>query len=382
LENENRINLLFLLPNFDTGGSEKLVVDLAENLDRRRFNPVICAFFGGIYEERIKRKNIPFYEIHDGRRQKKHQIVATLNRIVQEQRIDLVNSHHTMTLLQGLPSFKLFNRIPVIHTEHTKLSYDEVILEKYIRMERFFLKFVDVALGISQGVCAYYRNELRVSDKKIVKILNGIDINKFRFSDRDSIREGKRKELGLDAGIVAIGLCANFRKQKNHPLLLKAVKNLKERSLEFKVILCGVGPEEENVRALARDLAVEDKVMFLGPRLDIPELMQAFDIYCLPSFFEGLPFSLMEAAAAGLPAVATNVDGNNEVVIHERTGLLVESDHEEALTNALARMIQEASLRERMRQEAIHAAETFSFQTMMKQYDALFTKWARKRAAR
>jgi len=376
MKKEEKINILFLLPNFDTGGSEKLVVDLAEHLDPQMFHPVVCAFFSGVYEARMKEKNIPFYEIHGGgHRRSKWQIVAELNKILRQEKIDIVNSHHTMTLLQGLPSFKLFNRIRVIHTEHTKLSYDELVTPAYMRLESVFLKFVDVALGISQGVCDYFRKELKVDDKKIVKILNGIAVERFQLSNRIEIRQRKRKELGLNDDEIAIGLCANFRKQKNHPLLVRAARNLKQRKIKFKVCLCGIGPEEESIRKLVQDLNLEQEVLFLGARLDIPELLQAFDIYCLPSFFEGLPFSLMEAAAAGLPAVATNVDGNNEVVVHEQTGLLVENNNEEMLSKALERLIKDGELRARMHQESLKVAERFSFQTMIREYEDLFRKW-------
>src|ERR1051326_1284752 len=149
MPNEDKINILFLLPNFDTGGSEKLVMDLVQHLDKDRFQPVIAAFFSGVYEKKVKELNIPFYKIHEPhRRRAKGEIVVLLNKIIRDNKIDIVNCHHTMTLLQGLPSFKLFNRIRVVHTEHTRLDYDPAVTPRDIWLERIFLKFADVALGI------------------------------------------------------------------------------------------------------------------------------------------------------------------------------------------------------------------------------------------
>ena len=378
LNANDKVSILFVLPNFDTGGSEKLVMDLVQHLNKDIFNPAICAFFSGVYEQKAKDCDIPFYKIHErDRRSSKKEIVQKLNHIIREREIQVVNSHHTMTLMQGLPSFKFFNKVRVIHTEHTRLDYDPGVRPKDIALERFFLKFVDVALGISQGVCDYFQNELRVSPKKIEKILNGVDVQRFQFSNREEIRRAKRKEFNIADDTVVIGLCGNLRKQKNHALLIEAAAKLKQKKLKFCVLCAGTSVEEE-VQALhqkVKDMQVQDCVHFIGARMDVPELMQAFDIYCLPSFFEGLPFSLMEAMAAGLPAVATRVEGNREVVQDGKTGFLTTNDNVEELTQALEKLIVDQKMRHQMGEAALVAVEELSFERMMQQYEKLFTRW-------
>ena len=120
---KEKINVLFVLPNFDTGGSEKLVVDLAGHLNRKQFAPVVCVFFSGVYGQKMKELGIPFYVVHEGGRIKnKLEIVKFLNAIVRKHKINVVNTDHTSALLQGLLSFKLFNRTKLIHTEHSRLN--------------------------------------------------------------------------------------------------------------------------------------------------------------------------------------------------------------------------------------------------------------------
>lgn len=394
-----KINILFVLPNFDTGGSEKLVVDLVMNLDKTKFCPVVCVFFSGVYEKKMNESGIPFYAVHEGGKIKsKVAIVKFLNRIVRKHSIDVVNTHHSSTLLQGLLSFKLFNRIKLIHTEHTRLDYDPHITPSVLKIQKVFMKFVDVALGISQGVCDYMKEEFCVPERKIVKILNGIDIDKFKRAENGERRTEKRKELGIGQEDVVIGTFANFRKQKNHACLIRAFALIKEKienreeSIEkpVKVLFAGSGPELENIQKLCKELGIEFfdcfgqeassiiyppfSILFAGSRSDIPELMNAIDIYCLPSHFEGLPFSLIEAFAAGKKVVATDVDGNREVIEEMGEGVLVESDNTEELAEVLLKNIEDRAEKVERQKKPF----PFSFQIMVKKYEELFLRYGNK----
>lgn len=373
---EKKTNILFVLPNFDTGGSEKLVFDIIKHIDKSKFNPVLCVFFSGAYEEEFLKLNIPFYIVHpEGKRRSKIQRVRFLNKIIRDHKIQVVNTHHTSSLLQGLLSYKFFNRSKLIHAEHTRLNFDPNVTLPILFIQKIFMKFVDVALGISQGVCDCFENDLKVKKEKIHKILNGVDIDKFQFGreEEKKLRGEYRNKLGINEHNIVIGMCANFRKQKNHPVLIKACDLLiKQGTMDFKVVLCGTGPEQEDVQAVVKEKKLENRILFLGARLDIPELMNCFDIYCLPSFFEGLPFSILEAMAAGLPVVATDVEGNSEVVKHEETGLLVESDNSDELAEALKRLIQDEDFRKKCADSATRNIQDFSFDNMMKCYENLF----------
>ena len=139
---------------------------------------------------KMKESGIPFYVVHEGGRIKsKMGIIKYLNDIVRKHKINVVNTHHPSALLQGLLSFKLFNQTKLIHTEHTRLDNHSSITPRVLTIQRLFLKFVDPALGISQGVCDYMHDELGVPQKKIIKILNGVDIAKFSFTQEEAKRK-------------------------------------------------------------------------------------------------------------------------------------------------------------------------------------------------
>lgn len=379
---KEKINVLFVLPNFDTGGSEKLVVDLAGHLDRKQFAPVVCVFFSGVYGQKMKELGIPFYVVHEGGKIKnKLEIVKFLNAVVRKHKINVVNTHHPSALLQGLLSFKLFNRTKLIHTEHSRLNNFAHITPVVLAIQRLCLQFVDRVLGISQGVCDYMQDELGVPGKKIIKILNGVDIAKFSFTQEEANRKRAeyRKDLKISNDEIVIGLFANLRKEKNHALLIKAIKILKDRGMDHvKLVFAGDGDQRQNIDRLIDDMGLASCIRLLGMRQDIPELMNMIDIYCLPSIFEGLPFSLIEAMAAGLPCLATNVEGSCEIVRNLQNGMLVESNNPEELANALQKLSIDKALRETLGCQASLDVRELSFENMIKKYEELFLTYGNR----
>ncbi|MDZ7697266.1 MAG: glycosyltransferase [Deltaproteobacteria bacterium] len=146
----------------------------------------------------------------------------------------------------------------------------------------------------------------------MVSIPNGVDIDLFQAPvDRNEVRA----EFGISPDAMVIGTVANFREVKNHVCLLKALDILSKSHPELRVLLVGRGfPDdsensEPGIRRLINELGIEDRVIFAGYRGDIPRILRAFDIFCLPSLSEGLPVSILEAMAAHVPVVGSDVRG-------------------------------------------------------------------------
>ncbi|MEK6758807.1 MAG: glycosyltransferase [Deltaproteobacteria bacterium] len=370
-----RINILFMLPNFDTGGSEKLVIDIIRSLDKARFAPVLVVFFTGSYEKEYLKLGLPFYVVHEGGIRSWLSTFSFIRSIMKRHSIQVVNTHHTSPLIQGFLPCRVFSGAALVHTEHTKLSLDEQIHAKALFFEKLFLRKADAAVGISKGVCEYFAGELNVPKRKIIFIANGVDMKRFELRSFD--RSAYRRALGINDTEALVGLSANFRPQKNHALLVNAIAILKrEGRNSVKLLLCGSGPTLDHTVRLAKDLGVQDAVSFLGVRHDIPELMASLDVYCLPSHFEGLPFSALEAMAAGRPIVATDVPGTNEVVINGKNGLLVPTDDAQALAKALGRVLDDPELGKRLASEGSETVNGYSFDSMIEKYETLFCEMA------
>src|SRR5581483_10223518 len=195
--------------------------------------------------------------------------------------------------------------------------------------------------------------------QKIVWIPNGVDLAAFSLE--------RREEPGL---VLYVG---RLNAQKRLDVLLRALAQVPAARLE----LAGEGEEEAPLRALARSLGLEARVHFLGVRSDVPALQARAQVFCLPSASEGLPNALLEALAAGTPAVATDIQGSRDVARPEREALLVPPGDEAALARALARLLEDRALAARLALAGRERARELSLEKTADAYSKIFTEVAR-----
>lgn len=151
----------------------------------------------------------------------------------------------------------------------------------------------DLAARYTFGDKVYERNEVKM-------LHNALDLNIYRYSDNE--RQRIRGSLGLGDAFV-VGHIGRFVQQKNHKFLLKVFKELKSQMRDAKLVLVGTGKLQDEVRNYCFDLGIQDDVIFTGTRNDIPSLLSTFDVFCLPSLYEGMPNTCIEAQASGLPCL-------------------------------------------------------------------------------
>ena len=150
-----------------------------------------------------------------------------------------------------------------------------------------------------------------VTERRCIFLKNGIETQKYAYNR--AIREGKRKELGITDNFV-IGHIGRFMQQKNHAFLIDIFSAVKKMNPKAKLLLVSEGRLMDEIKQKVSSLGLQNDVLFLGFRNDINELMQAMDVFVLPSLWEGLPFTLVEAQAAGLPCVISDVISDESIV--------------------------------------------------------------------
>jgi glycosyltransferase involved in cell wall biosynthesis len=173
--------------------------------------------------------------------------------------------------------------------------------------------------------------------KSLLRVIpNGVDIDRFQRVTPET-RASLRKSMKLDREFLWLAV-GRYDPAKDYPTMLRGFAKVRERSTDAVLLLVGEGKLQGEAESLARELNLGDSVRFLGARDDVPELMSTADGYLMSSAWEGMPVVLLEAAAAGLPIIATAVGGNPEVVSNEESGFLVPPRDPTALAEAMLRL--------------------------------------------
>lgn len=186
---------------------------------------------------------------------------------------------------------------------------------------------------VSDAVRERLVTEYGYSSDRTVTVLNGVDVEHYRGEMRDS--GVIHKEFGLSRGEPVVVCVASLVHQKRIDLLLEALSRLAAERVPCQCLILGDGPLRAGLVAMAAELGLASSVLFVGHVEDIRSCLAAADLFVLSSAKEGLPLALLEAMACGVPCIATNVGGNNEVISHGEHGLIVQAGSCEALTRAL-----------------------------------------------
>lgn len=376
MERDKReINVLFVLLQISTGGTERIVLDLARNLDRSSFNVYVAFFSNGALYEPFSKACSELFHI-----QKRSGFdpgaMLQLSRIIKDKSIDVINAHHYAPFFYSYLGGKVFHRRRLIYTEHSAAELERLSMKHEQLCKKLLFRNTDAIICVSRELTESFRKKFPAHSDKMTSVPNGVDVDRFSVRvDCDRIRA----EWGLLPEHFVIGTVANFRKVKNHACLIRAFHRLSTDHSHIRLVLVGRGfpgdieNSEEEIKQLIRSFKLEDRIILTGYQEDIPQLLQTFDAFCLPSFSEGLPVSILEAMAARVPVVGSDVRGIREVVSHEETGLLFPSDDDHALAQTLERLIKNQSLCESLSEKAFtFVSQTHGLKLWVSTYKSLF----------
>jgi glycosyltransferase involved in cell wall biosynthesis len=294
-----------------------------------------------------------------------------LRKLMSRERFDVVNTHSsTDTWLAALACRSLGDAPPIVRTRHISapLPANAATRWLYTRATR---RIVTTGEKLREQML----RETGVSGDRVVSIPTGIDLERFHPGDRDAARAA----VGLPVGQSLVGIVATLRSWKGHRYLMQALAALGRADVRLAIV--GDGPQRQALEALARDLNLQERIHFAGDQADVAPWMQAFDLFCLPSYAnEGVPQALMQAMACGLPVVTTPVGSIEEIVTDGDTGLLVPPENVERLRDAIARLLDDAQTRSRLGARAAGVArERFGEERMVERMLAVFREAAASR---
>lgn len=362
-----KINILYLIDNLKLGGAQKIVLTLSEGLDPNKYR---------IYTISMGERG-PFYEKFKERGQYIESLdITSFWKLYRLFKILAFAKKNEVTLIHSFLFYSNFfgriigkaGRVPLIICSERATG---VWKNRLFRLVEALVKgFADYYTAVSEATKRFMVEKEGIPCEKVVTLYNGVDI---RETATDVSR--LKLDLGIPPGSKVIGTVGRLADQKGYEYLIKAFKLVNERHKEAVLVIVGGGPLEKSLKDEAVKCSLNDKIVFTGPHKDPSLLMDAMDIYVISSWFEGMSNSLLEAMAKGLPVVATDIDGNREVVVDGETGLLVPPRDEYAIAEALNNLLSGPSVMKAMGLAGKKRIEDrFTTRKMLYNYNDFYTK--------
>lgn len=364
-----KIKIMQITHDLNYGGLQKLVVDISKNLDKSRYQVSVCTLReSGSLEEELVMSGIKVIKLPSAKNGADYLSFWKLSSILREERPDIIHTHNTQPFIEGGIA-AILAKIPVhVHTDHGRQFPDK---KRYMFAEWVFSHFANQMVAVSENLKEDISKYEGIRTDKIKVILNGIDGNKYKNKiDKNK----KRKELNIDnRNNPILGFVGRLSPEKGLIYLIKAMKLLVKEFPNILLLIVGEGALLEELKRETKALGMEQNIRFIGPRSDINEILGILDIFVLPSLREGLPLVLLEAAAASLPIVATDVGGNRQVVKHGTNGLLVKHGDATSLYNAIKKMIMDEAMRKEFGCKSFDLfINNFTIETMIKKYEDIY----------
>jgi sugar transferase (PEP-CTERM/EpsH1 system associated) len=371
--------IVHVLYRLDTGGMERIIVSLI-NASRDRYRHAVIALNGfGALRGEIEHAVTACLSL-DKKPGKDWACHGRFWRALRHLKPDLVQTYNVGTL-DLAPVVKLAGVRRLVHAEHGRDAADPQGKNlKYLRLRRWMAPFIDRYVAVAPDLRDWLTDHAGIRRAKVAYIANGIDAAAF------DLPRGERRLLGdfAPAGTVLIGHVARLDKVKDQAGLISAFKFLREETgqADCRLVIAGDGPQRSALEKQIAELGLAASVRLLGNRGDVAELMAECDVFALSSIAEGMPVTLLEAMAARLPVVATDVGGVALVVDAGVTGTLVPANDPRAMAGALRAYVTDAPLR-RQHGEAgcARVAAQFSLNAMVASYAALYDGLLGRRAS-
>ncbi len=369
--------ILFLITTADWGGAQHFVFSLASAAKQAGHTVMIAAGGKGELQESCLQNNLRFEELLTVRRELSpfHDLAALheIRQLIKHFKPDVVHLNSSKISVIGAIAASLEHIPRVIYRIGGWAFLEDISTFKraiYLWSEKLTASKKDIIVTLHPGDEAQARQHHIVPRQQLVTIPNGINLARF---DTDLLpRNEARARLNLAQHAYVIGTVANFYPPKNLARYLETMKPLLEEKPDMRVVIIGDGPERQHIEATRTRLGLEASVILAGRRQDASALLSAFDLFVLPSSKEGMPWSLLEAMAARLPCIATDV-GACRWMLEPDAGRIVPANDPSAMQSTIKDLIMHDQERKRLGIAARLAVETrFRWETTLEKSLALF----------
>lgn len=359
------IPIAFCITELDRGGAEKVFCELVTGLDRQQWNPqVFCLGPRSYFVDVLESRGITVTCFGGKGFLTVLFVLWRLTRALKRFRPALLQTF----LFHGNVIGRVAGRLAWVPIIVSGVRVAERQARWHVWLDRWTNQLVNHNVCVSQGVADFSILETRLPANKVSVIPNGVDFDTYAKATPADLTE-----FGFDPERPVVISVGRLEEQKGIRDLLQAAAIVLQNRSDCQFLIVGNGYDRAALEALAANMGLGRAVCFAGHRSDVPELLRASSLFVLASLWEGMPNALLEAMAAGLPVVATNVEGSREVIVSERSGLLVAPANSEELAKAMLRVLNDSVLaRELVRNSQSDVINRFTNYAMVGAYERLY----------
>jgi len=351
------------MPEFGLAGAEIMAENLTYELIKQGLDVKVVSLYNyySAITDRLERNNIKIYYLNKKSGLDFSQIFR-LYKVFKAEKPDVVHTHRYV--MEYVIPAAVMARVPVrIHTVHNIAKKENCMIHR--KLNKLFYKLCDVIpVSLSPVVQTTVMEEYKLKSEDTPVVYNGIDLE--NCIPKRGYESNTKTFTYLHIG--------RFAQAKNHSGLLEAFKIVHEKRSNTRLVLIGDGDLVDNIREKVFELGLNNCVIFLGSQDSVYNYLYDADVFVLPSLYEGMPMTLIEAMATGLPIVTTNVGGIQDMIENGVNGLITSVD-KDAIAAALLCLEEDEELRRKLGNAAIIASKNFSSTIMAKKYISIYNNY-------
>ena len=356
------MKVIQVMPNFALAGAEIMCENLVYGLQKQGVEVVVVSLFDyhSVITERLERQGVKIIYLN-----KKlgvdFSIIGKLRKIFKKEKPDVIHTHRYATEY-AIPAAIFAGVKKRVHTVHNVAQKENGRLGRFLNRVFFKVNHV-VPVALSSIVQDSIVKEYKIKKEKISVVFNGIDLSKCLPKEEYAITDNLLK-------ILHIG---RFMEQKNHQGLIEAFSIFRKKYPNSILQLIGDGEKRKDIENMVERMGLCDAVEFLGLQDNVYEYLHNADIFTLPSLYEGIPITLIEAMGTGLPIVATHVGGIPDMLTDGESAILTEVNSQ-LIANAFLQLSEDEEVRKRLGEKAKQQSVKWSVKIMAEEYLMLYQK--------
>lgn len=352
----NELKIVHLISSLSNAGIERLLVDICQTNDYKK-NPLMVIIINHVVDDTLlsdlRKTSAEVIELKRRPGGQKLKYILLIRSILKYSKPHVLHMHDDLSVFFGVLG-GLYLKTKKIFTLHAVNLFPRSLKG---RITKFLaIKLVDRFIAISSSVKTDFVAGTCIDGENITVVPNGIRLEKFQHTNR---------RLRLEEIICVARL---LHQKKGQDVLIKALSILKKEGLQCSCKIVGDGISRHYLANMALEYGLRDSMQFLGNRHDVPELLSKAGIFVLPSRYEGFGISIIEAMAAGIPVVASNIDGPKEIITDAENGLLFEVDNENELAEKINMLVNDFDLRNKIVKNAFSTIQYYTIEKMHNKY--------------